>query len=995
MPNLTNFPDGTVALLISSRTATGVHREAAAILNFLSGDSGTTPEQVSDILVATRNTQPWRALIRVRDRGALLTALGRLARGNKTHETPGALINVGQAQSRTIAMVFPGQGGQHPGMGGDLYHISPGYRATVDHFDEIFNQMNIPVREFLVDGMRSEAVQPALFTHMVALQAMWQDWGVTPDMMVGHSQGELAAAYTAGVITEEDAVRAITRRTRLSQEIAATGRYAMLIVGTDRDSIERKLPTLTGWAEVCVVNSPSLHAVAGELGAIAELETSLHADDCFVRRIEVDFPSHTHLMDTAQEPFDHAFGRHSFSQGNTLFIGSTLGAPVPSGYSQAAYWFANLRHKVRFDLAIRCALDHGATSFIEMSGHPALLTAIAENAAAADFKDIHVYNCGQRDVAAPVGFSDRLAEVLVTHRDIAIARPDRHVSVPLRFPPTAWEPDVFWAPYEPGKGTPGRLGLAPQCLKDHWEALGGSFLPDPNRIQVMFGDEHWTELLNEEASRLGASLVTEEAAVGVAMLDSALWNSHETSSALSLVHDLLWQLQETAVPDLLVVTTGAEDRSTRGGGSPEPIAAAVAAMLRCLASDFAPTRIRHLDLDPADETASSARHVMAAAHIMRESDLAVMGAVLHTRRLIPQDQLAERPDFSEAVVVGGTGVVGREVCRRLAEQGFSRVVVASRRPMSSLTKAAFEAITIATGAEVVHIQCDVTDHTTLSDLAAALSDKPRLVVHCAVNYDAVHDTNWAAAIAPKSGAVTALRKHLVRPRDRFLVFSSLSAGIGARGHATYAATNRLLEVAALSSAENTTVIRWGLWPYSGHTGAVNGSLRATEAAGLRQMDPTDAVIAALTAPTGLVSIVAADWERITAAFSLHGADSLFRHLLAVPQPASEPSPVDPQPTETQSAQNDQQTPRMNDEVSRDGHPNGVAELVERVVREALGYPYEMELDFSSSLVSLGIDSIQALTVQRELAHATANAVTAAAILKGASLNDLIHTALKG
>lgn len=987
MPELTGFPDGTVALLLSSRTATGVFREAAALAGFVRGDPQTTPAQVSKVLAATRSPQPWRALVRVRDRDGLLAALDALAAGDETRDVPGASIAVGQAQARTIAMVFPGQGGQYPGMGQDLYGVSTAYRATVDRLDRRFAREGLPVREYLIDAVCAAAVQPALFVHMLALQAVWQEWGVMPDMVVGHSQGELAAACVAGLFAEEDAVRVVARRTQLSRQIATTGRYAMLIVGCDRDSIERKLPGLTGWAEVCVVNSPSLHVVTGDADAVTELEAILGAEDCFVRRIEVDFPSHTHLMDTVREPFEETLSPQPFCEARIPCIGSTLGAPIPSGSSQRAYWFANLRHRVRFDLAVRCALDQGASSFLEVSSHPALLTAIVETAAAAGRPDIRVGNCGQRETPTPVGFADRLAEVLVTHRDITIARPERAVVTPLRFPSVAWEPDVHWAPSEPGMATPGRIGMVPQCLGERWEALGAYALPEPRRVLLLPGAEHWLDPLTQEASRFGASIVTDEAAVGVVMLDPALWAGRETSSALSLVHTLLTQLQGVPVSDLLVVTTGAEDRSPYEGATPDPIAAAAAAMVRCLASDLAPVRLRHLDLDPAQEPADSARQVMTAAHIVGEPHLAVLGAALHARRLIPEESATRHPDFTEAVVLGGTGVVGREVCRRLAEQGCTRVVVVSRRAPSSLTAAALQAITHATGAEVVHRACDITDRAAVGELAAALSPAPRLVVHCAVDYDAVTDIDWAAAIAPKSGAVAVVREYLVRPEDRFLVFSSLSAGIGAHGHAAYAATNRVLEVTALADAGNTTVIRWGLWPHFGHTGAVGDRLQEIETAGLRQMDPAAAVAAALSAPTGLVGIAAADWERIAEAFSLIGAGVLFRHLLTAPQPVPAASPEEASvPAEPPIPAEPPATERT--------ETVGLAEQVERVVREALGYASGEELDFSRSLVSLGIDSMQALTIQRELARIPVNAGTSADILRGASLGDLIHTATK-
>lgn len=982
------FPDGAVAVLISSRTASGLRREATALAGFVRRDPAVTPVQLSELVAATRSAQPWRALLRVRGREGLLTGLEWVASGGGRQVLPEVSVHVGHAESRSPAMIFPGQGGQHPGMGRELYKFSAAYRNTVDRIDAQCLDERMSIRSYLLDAVPSDLVQPALFSHMLGLHALWREWGVTPAMVVGHSQGEVAAACAAGLITEEEAAQVIVGRAGVSREYALKGRYEMLLIGARRDQIERLLPTLPGWAEVCAVNSPSQHVVTGELGAVRALEKMLTEEEFFLRRIEVDFPSHTHLMDPSRQFLEASFGHRPFREPQIPFIGSTLGGPIPEGWLQGAYWFANLRHRVRFDLAIESALDQGASSFIELSAHPALLVSVAETAATANRPDILTTSSGHRDEPVAVGFADRLAEVLVSHREIAIWRPDRPPSVPLRFPPTAWEPEVLWAPADSSCGTPGRNGAVPQRLGESWQPLGGHLLPAPRRVLLHCGSEEWVRSLREAAERLGAEVVAEEPDVLVVMVEPGGGQGHRLSSTLADLHRQLETLRGSSASDLLIVTRGAEDRRHLGGEAPDPIAAATAAMARCMAADFHPRQLRHLDVGAADDLASASRHIMTAAHIGSEWSLAVLEGGLHSRRLVIDQALSDRQEYAEAVILGGTGVVGLEICRRLAEQGCRRLVVVSRRTPQGLSAAALQAISNANGTEVVHQRCDVTDPAAIQNLASSLPEcsGPRLVVHCVVNYEAVADSDWDAALKAKSGAVPAIREYLLRPEDRLMVFSSLSAGIGARNHAVYAATNRVLEVLSLADNDRTTVIRWGLWPHHGHTGAVVRSLEDIEKSGLRPMDPSTAVAIALASPPGLVSIAAAHWEQLAGVFSLIGAHMLFEHLVTPPSNRLAVEEVRAEPVQHRQ---EQQGKPLSDSGAEE-----IATTIEAVVRETLGYSADAELERSTSLVSLGIDSTQALSLQRALAAVTGNAVTAADILRGASLHDLITVAVK-
>ena len=295
---------------------------------------------------------------------------------------PSPRVVAGRANAgRKVAFVFPGQGSQWPGMARTLLETSAAFRARMEACDAAFSPY---LGESLLGAVRGdpgapslervEVVQPALFATMVSLAAVWQDLGVEPDAVIGHSQGEVAAAFVAGALTLEDAAAVVGRRSQAIARIEVGGAMAAIELAAER--LEPAIGRAAGQLWMAAANGPSSCVVAGDADAIYALLRSLDADGVFARKIRVSYASHGPAVDPLREVLlDGLAGLRPRPSRVPLY--STVDDRAPE--LDADYWFRNLRRPVRFADAIRRSITDGHRSFVEVSPHP-LLTGVVQAA---------------------------------------------------------------------------------------------------------------------------------------------------------------------------------------------------------------------------------------------------------------------------------------------------------------------------------------------------------------------------------------------------------------------------------------------------------------------------------------------------------------------------------------------------------------------------------------------------------------------------------------
>ncbi|WP_165036583.1 acyltransferase domain-containing protein, partial [Candidatus Protofrankia californiensis] len=339
-------------------------------------------------LAATRAALAQRAVVLAEDHAGFLRGLAAVADGGPLPDgEPVAEVVRGSAGPRGgTVLVFPGQGSQWAGMAVGLLDSSPTFAARIaecadalaPHVDwSLLDVLRAGGEPALLD--RVDVVQPVLFAVMVSLASLWADHGVRPSAVVGHSQGEIAAAYVAGALSLPDAARVVALRARALA--ALSGRGGMVSVALSPEEVARRTPHWGERAWLAAVNGPRSVVVSGAPETLAALVADCTAADVRTRLLPVDYASHSpHVQDVQAELLEELAGI-SPRPAEIPFYSTVTGAPVGTATMDAGYWYRNLRQTVRFEPAIRALLRDGHTTFIESSPHPVLTMGIEETAA--------------------------------------------------------------------------------------------------------------------------------------------------------------------------------------------------------------------------------------------------------------------------------------------------------------------------------------------------------------------------------------------------------------------------------------------------------------------------------------------------------------------------------------------------------------------------------------------------------------------------------------
>jgi acyl transferase domain-containing protein len=283
---------------------------------------------------------------------------------------------------RSPVFVFPGQGGQWPGMAGELLARSPRFARHVGDCEQALEPfVDWSLAEVLSDGGgdsldRLDVVQPALVMVMIALAKLWRDCGVEPAAVVGQSQGEIAAAHIAGGLSLEHAARIAALHSRLSLPLIGGG--GMVVVSLPAAEVEAHLAPLGDRVSLAGINAPSLSVVSGDTAALGELLADFAEKDIGAQRIAVDYAAHSAQIETVRDELLEAFAPISPRSAGIPFHSTVTGEVIDTAELGPEYWYRNLRGTVRLDPVIRALLAGNFSAFIEIGPHPVLAFGIEE-----------------------------------------------------------------------------------------------------------------------------------------------------------------------------------------------------------------------------------------------------------------------------------------------------------------------------------------------------------------------------------------------------------------------------------------------------------------------------------------------------------------------------------------------------------------------------------------------------------------------------------------
>lgn len=1018
------LPNGTIPVLLSAETRDLLREEAASLLSYAVDHPEVAPDRIAEMLFRTRIARRHRALAMVAHRDDLISALNAVI---DEREHPALVRTNKPAGTRRLAYVFPGQGGQRPGMGRLFYESIPAFRTEADRCAEAFQAQfgESPLNYLLGDEFpaedRSCVVQPALFTQMAGLAAAWRSFGIAPNATIGHSQGEIAAAYVSGMITLADAVLVVGLRAGAADELAS-GAYAMAVVAADRDTCEDLLARCSGWAQLSVVNSPSMVGISGDQETIQGIVDTLTERGTFARVIRVQYPAHSSLISevaaSVRAAMQPRLQNPKFLDTDVCCLGSTLGDALTPDLPVDEYWFWNLRNTVRFDKVIAAAAEHNIDTFVELAEHPTLQLAIHENLAVqANERETVVVGTSERTATDLGEFTRNLAQVAVHDLDYSWkclrTESDGPVQLPLRdFPNTRMNETRLWLPYNEvqpaltGRPSPRTTPAVPvaesareriaeniqaRLLVEEWVRLSQRSLVPPRALGIVDHTEACGDVaaaLCVAAEEVGATarMINIENSAASGDLDTLVilvpqpTELDDAAAAAAEVATFFadrawWPGIHEAVTDCWLVTVGGE-AVVADDAPPNLLHAAASAGFRSVGADYPGIGFRHLDLPRGFAASASAHAIITALHTAEESELAFRNGGLYAKRLAEGDAAADDRDAApveHVLIIGGTGNLGLEFCEHFAHRGAQRITLVSRSGETAAVAGRLQRIRSATATPIHVIKCDVGDQAAVSRLVTENQDVPAdLLIHAAVEYSAVEFLDITAekvdqALRAKVVGISRILGAFPRMDNcRVVLCSSARATIGGRGQVVYAAANRMLDAMAhrlRAQGLDCVSVQWGQWTV--HFDLDAASMAQLAAIGVVPMSPADAIALGMRRLPGNAIVAAFDFPRARSVLEVYGYGPLLSRLTS---PVAAPSIVEaPAPAEE----------------------TGLPRRLVNLLAEAIGVDRAETIDTTAPMVAIGLDSLQALELRRRVKTEFNHDLEVSDLLAGASLADVL------
>ncbi|MFS8201158.1 type I polyketide synthase [Streptomyces sp. CWNU-52B] len=382
-----------------------------------------------------------------------LPGLRALADGRPS---PDVLLGTARPHGKTV-LVFPGQGSQWSGMALDLHRESEVFRAQLDrcaaalapHVDwNLLDELAGPLD-------RVDIVQPALWAVMISVTALWEHHGVTPDAVIGHSQGEIAAAYVAGALSLEDSAAVVVLRSKAITRLAGTGGMGSVQLSAAETAL--RIERFDGAVEIAAVNGPGSTIVSGTVAGLEALVADCEADGVRARLIPVDYASHSAHVEALRDEIITALSGITPRSTRIPFHSTVTDEVLAGPELDAEYWVRNLRHTVNFAAGTRSLLDTGHRVFVEVSAHPGLTAAIGATAEEAEISDVVVLDSLRRDDGGPARFRTALAKAYTHGVDVDWHLPTTRAELPT-YP---FQRARYWLTETAGAGDTAALGLRP------------------------------------------------------------------------------------------------------------------------------------------------------------------------------------------------------------------------------------------------------------------------------------------------------------------------------------------------------------------------------------------------------------------------------------------------------------------------------------------------------------------------------------------------------
>ena len=466
-----------IPLALSAKTQDALKAQAERLAAHLRANPDLDPKDVAYSLTKTRSSFEQRAVALGKDQTELLEALDALVSGKQTPTT----VYGQAAPSAKLAYLLSGQGSQRVGMGKELYEAYPTYKESLDRICELFDaELEQPLKEILFgsDPNAKELLdntayaQPALFSTEVALYGLLQSQGLSPDLLCGHSIGEIAAAHISGVLSLQDATKLVAARGRLMAALPSGG--AMVAIEATESEVSEAIEGKEQELSIAAINGPSAVVISGVQEATEQIASAFQGQGKKTKRLAVSHAFHSPLMEPMLAEFQELAQGLTYQEPQIPILSNTSGELLSAEQAtDPAYWVAHVREPVRFCDAIESLAEQGTTTYLELGPDP-VLTAMAQQCLGEETKATFAPTL-REGRGEDQSFSGAIATVQVSGVSIdwdAFFKGTAAKAVSL--PTYAFQRQRYWLNASVGTGDPATIG---QASADH--PLLSAVIEDP------------------------------------------------------------------------------------------------------------------------------------------------------------------------------------------------------------------------------------------------------------------------------------------------------------------------------------------------------------------------------------------------------------------------------------------------------------------------------------------------------------------------------------
>jgi len=432
-------------LPLSARTPEALQALAASYLSLLRSPDVPSLRDICFTASMRREQHTHRLALVVRSHNELIEKLEAFLAGEKLSGMVAGHTTA--EQNERVAFVFCGNGPQWWAMGRQLLEREPLFHSVVEHCSQLLEPYTgwSLVEEMMADEAsscmyRTDVAQPALFALQIALVALWKSWGIEPQAVIGHSVGEVAAAYVAGALSLEDAVYLVYQRSRLQELTVGQGTMVAVDLSA-REALELIIP-YEDHVSLASINAPRSVTLTGDTATLEHIISSLMQQGIFCRFLKLNYAFHSRAMDSIRQELLASLQNLQAQPPRLPFISTVTGDEVVGPACDADYWWLNARRPVQFATGIEHLIDNGITTFLEIGPHPVLSAYIAECLAE---KKGHIHPSLRRNEDEQQCLLTTLGALYTRGYPLAWLTliPDgKHVPLPL-YP---WQQESYWFP---------------------------------------------------------------------------------------------------------------------------------------------------------------------------------------------------------------------------------------------------------------------------------------------------------------------------------------------------------------------------------------------------------------------------------------------------------------------------------------------------------------------------------------------------------------------